>query len=26
VASEPAIFGEIYNSMKAFGEAYETMK
>ncbi|MFA5473380.1 MAG: hypothetical protein WC452_07140, partial [Aminobacteriaceae bacterium] len=26
VAKEPPIFGEIYNSMKAFGEAYETMK
>jgi TRAP-type mannitol/chloroaromatic compound transport system substrate-binding protein len=26
IASEPPIFGEIYNSMKAFGEAYESMK
>ncbi len=25
-ASEPPIFGEIYNSMKAYGEAYESMK
>ncbi len=25
-ASEPPIFGEIYNSMKKFGEAYQTMK
>ena len=26
IASEPPIFGEIYNSMKKFGEAYQTMK
>ncbi|MGI6253755.1 MAG: hypothetical protein ACOYJV_09990, partial [Aminivibrio sp.] len=26
VASEPPIFGEIYNSMKAYGEAYDSMK
>lgn len=26
IAKEPPIFGEIYNSMKAFGVAYETMK
>ena len=26
IGSEPPIFGEIYNSMKKFGEAYQTMK
>ena len=26
VANEPPIFGEIYNSMKAYGEAYDSMK
>ena len=26
VASEPPIFGEIYNSMKKYGESYESMR
>jgi TRAP-type mannitol/chloroaromatic compound transport system substrate-binding protein len=26
VASEPPIFGEIYNSMKAYGDAYAAMQ